>query len=143
MKEAIFDFFAVQKDLKNVKLCLKGFPFGQQLTFHILEKCTSLRQLSINHFDSIEFSTQKLTEFMKLISNLESLTLGSTLRGPKTLPEPLTSKLALEVLSLEDLVVESNEELLRYILHHCSNLKALHLWNNSEEILQQIFRTMV
>jgi hypothetical protein len=137
--EKIFQFFAIQNELKSVTLYLSSnneYAFAKKLMFHILERCSKLSEF---RFESdckwIVGTSQEYNRFLVLISKLQTLSVDFTFQVESALTSSPIN-LALNVLSLPG-------EDAWNVLQYCSVLQHLEIVDAEDVSLQGIFKNMV
>lgn len=91
------------------------------------------------------FPSNELPQLIRLASSLQCLSLDCNfyLLESEPMPEPIPTKLSLEVLAFGKNTTEYSDKILMYIFRHCSNVKHLKLHADFEDVIEEVFKTMV
>jgi len=150
MRDTLFKFFTVQKDLQVVRLTLFECPdeVVKRITFHILQTCANLREF---HFESstLKLKWDEVPRFIALISKLQYLRLRSIVvyEKPKTcmyeapMRSPSPKGFTLSTLKLDESMMDN--DLWAIILKNGFVMKHLNLHVSFDNILPMLFKHLV
>ena len=146
MKDTVFNFFKSQKDLKVIRLGLKGANNREmkQLIFHILESCSKLEEFRLEKtpWEPMNIEDSEISRFVSLISKLKFMDLPFNPMSPSSDFSCLALKShSMNLISLKLEFV--NIDLCAAILRGCTSLQHLALATCVDDTLQTIFQYLV